>query len=54
LIFEPSVFYLLAVAKEIWQRAAIRLGARNGGDEIEAGVEGVLPGKPPPRYFRVF
>src|SRR5918995_1595834 len=33
------------MAKGIWQRAAIRLGARNGGDEVVAGVEGVLPGE---------
>src|SRR5215204_3177235 len=33
------------MAKGIWQRAAIRLGRRNGGDEVAAGVEGVLPGE---------
>jgi len=33
------------MAKGIWQRAAIRLGARNGDDEVVAGVEGVLPGE---------
>src|SRR5829696_1165802 len=33
------------MAKGIWQRAAIRLGRRNGGDEVTAGVEGVLPGE---------
>ena len=29
----------------MWQRTAIRLGTRNGGEEVVAGVEGVLPGK---------
>jgi manganese transport protein len=33
------------MAKGIWQRAAIRLGRRNGDDEVAAGVEGVLPGE---------
>ncbi len=33
------------MAKGIWQRAAIRLGKRNGDDEITAGIEGVLPGE---------
>jgi hypothetical protein len=33
------------MAKRSWQRAAIRLGARNGVDEVEADVEGVLPGE---------
>jgi hypothetical protein len=33
------------MAKGIWQRAAVRLGARKGGDEVVAGVEGVLPGE---------
>jgi manganese transport protein len=33
------------MAKGIWQRAAIRLGSRNGDDEVAAGVEGVLPGE---------
>src|SRR5215213_7935996 len=32
------------MAKGIWQRTAIRLGRRNGDDEVAAGVEGVLPG----------
>jgi hypothetical protein len=45
LSFESNVFYFLAMAKGIWQRAAIRLGARNGDDEDVAGVEGVLPGE---------
>jgi manganese transport protein len=31
--------------KGFWQRAAIRLGARNGGDEVVAGAEGVMPGE---------
>ena len=34
------------MAKGLWQRAAIRLGVRNGDDdETAAGVEGVLPGE---------
>src|SRR5215216_3124339 len=33
------------MAKGIWQRAAVRLGRRNGDDEVAAGVEGVLPGE---------
>jgi hypothetical protein len=33
------------MSKGIWQRAAIRLGARNGGDEVVAGAEGVMPGE---------
>ena len=42
----PSLCSILAVAKGIWQRAAIRLGVRNGGEkEVVAGVEGVLPGE---------
>jgi hypothetical protein len=45
LTFEPSISYLLAMAKGIWQRAAARLGARKGGDEVVARVEGVLPGE---------
>jgi manganese transport protein len=45
LTFEASIFYLLAMSKELWQRGAIRLDRRNGGDEVVAGVEGVLPGE---------
>jgi manganese transport protein len=45
LTFEPNIFYFLAMTKGIWQRAAVRLGARKGGDEVVAGVEGVLPGE---------
>ncbi len=42
----PSLCSILAVAKGIWQRAAIRLGVRNGGEkEVVAGVEGALPGE---------
>jgi manganese transport protein len=33
------------MAKGIWQRTAVRLGRRNGDDEVAAGVEGVLPGE---------
>jgi manganese transport protein len=31
------------MAKSIWHRGAIRLNRRNGGEEVRAGVEGVLP-----------
>ncbi len=42
----PSLCSILVVAKGIWQRAAIRLGVRNGGEkEVVAGVEGALPGE---------
>jgi manganese transport protein len=33
------------MAKSIWHRGAIRLNRRNGGEEVVAGVEGVLPGE---------
>src|SRR5919108_508282 len=34
------------MTKNIWQRAAIRIGGdRKGSDEVVAGVEGVLPGE---------
>src|SRR5919109_235368 len=33
------------MAKGMWQRAAVRLGARNGDDAVVRGAEGVLPGE---------
>ena len=33
------------MAKSMWHRGAIRLNRRNGGEEVVAGVEGVLPGE---------
>jgi hypothetical protein len=45
LIFELDIFYLLAMAKGPLHRGMIRLGRRNGGDELVAGAEGVLPGE---------
>src|SRR5215216_6067647 len=41
----PSLCSILAMAKGPLRRSVIRLGRRNGNDELVAGVEGVLPGE---------